>query len=1111
MTYDPDSRDEFDKYDGEDPCVTVKVTLPEGSTWQTGKQYKVLVDISLKNTASYEDVNGQTADLFTKYEDLTVTLTAPEGMVLVAGDTEYTGTFTVPVSELFTVDSDGSIKAPDSGTKEGTYTLYAYLTGNGTLPAGTSYDAITVTASASTHVCQPIKGGSSLSDDELKKDFTPAIINKTEVSSALQDKSDTWAVNKSTDANQVVWNKAGGTVTVTYTIEAGHPGTSAGAVRSERDYYVNFGVLDLTTASITDTIPAVEGRKTDSLYPTGVTVNGEAVTLDENHSFTIPADQLTKLTLTDAEKATYHIDSDTVYGYSKFTVVLTYPEDEFVYPLIETAQAHTFENSAKLSYQPVGAQEKIDTSDTATVSRTLQASGGDVQIAQYIYLSGDTAAATAYDQTYVVWFGNVSYTLYYKDQLDQEALAQGSIQPAEGVTSLWSKTLSLNNGSDHTIRTGRGGEGDAANQIPVGKIIIVPNYPTSDEVTPAAAGNTTDNVPSYYEVTVEEGKLNTATAVYMRYLSGAFVHLTKQFNSVSGTGESIGDKKATFSLTELTGEGGDVKAGGHSYTATTDNSGAFTQPVYAAASGTWYRVTETGTADGYLTSATSYDILVTPGATTNVNANDPVVNYPNKARIVLSGALSDLWEGVTYDTTDGVTAVSGKEYTFTITGSDGSSYTATLENSNTCVVDLPRYDAAGSLITYTITNDGFPADENGVPFGYIDQKGNKDDKLDVDVTFADDTSLVYNLRYYYQRYAHITVTKTVADSTVETPASVEGWEFKLTRSVNGVEDTSFVITATTDANGKISAWLNGENTELLPVSDGTNYYTYTLTEVLTDDQQAEWAVSGAGDVAMSATVHNKAYAVTNTRRRGIITITKVGSDTTTDEDGRVIKPLLKGVGFSFVVVDGQGEDDGYSYDIKHDENGNEMWLNQAGDGFVSSEGAAGIFYTGEDGTVTVTPPSGYYYRAVEEVELDYYKIGDDTGYYNVGFLNDNGSLTHEWVNYPTNKITITKTVVDQYGNAVETSGTATFDIYMAEKYQSLEKVSGDEGVTVGTDGAVTFQSDRWAPYSYFYLRETDADGGYWLRVDQQNEAGGEILNDTITIDGVEYIGPFWPD
>ena len=336
---------------------------------ETGAEFTYEIGYTLSPAPNYKDSTGTPQAAFSQYEDVTINIDVPDGIVLLdKNGNEYDDTYTISLGDK-----------PITGGAAQTVTVNARMVGNGTVANDTTFGKLGVNIAANVTV-----GGQTV-------EFKYALPNDSNASNVTNKATGEWKVEK-TEGDPIV---SGDEVTLTWTIEIGKvAGTD---LTGNTSAYNTTGALNFVSGSfsLTDTLPTITGKDgteykplRSSITATGMTtVNGGA---DE-----------TKLT------TNYHattdlkaggVDSETPY-YTVYTVKATYDKAAFVLPY-GVEEEVTYTNDVEMTYQLVG-EEAETIKDSVDGAEGIPTDGGKITVFEKLQLgtNGEVVKYTPFYQT----------------------------------------------------------------------------------------------------------------------------------------------------------------------------------------------------------------------------------------------------------------------------------------------------------------------------------------------------------------------------------------------------------------------------------------------------------------------------------------------------------------------------------------------------------------------------------------------------------------------------------------------------------------------------------------------------------------------------------------
>lgn len=390
---------------------------------KTGDAFTYGIGYALYPVPRYTDSTGTPQPAFSQYEDVTITIKVPAGIVLLGADgTEYRDTYTISLGDR-----------PITGSEAQTVTVNARMDGNGTVEDGKTFAKLGVNIAANATV-----GGQTV-------EFKYALPNDSNASNVTNKATGEWKVEK-TEGDPIV---SGDEVTLTWTIEIGKvAGTD---LTGNTSAYNTTGALNFVSGSfsLTDTLPTITGKDgteykplRSSITATGMTtVNGGA---DE-----------TKLT------TNYHattdlkaggVDSETPY-YTVYTVKATYDKAAFVLPY-GVEEEVTYTNDVEMTYQLVG-EEAETIEDSVDGAEGIPTDGGTITVFEKLQLGTD-GEVVEYTPFYKALFPNgAEFAVYAAKDWNNDTPAEDA-KPVATLTvtdTTGATTVTLAPGTYYVVQT----------------------------------------------------------------------------------------------------------------------------------------------------------------------------------------------------------------------------------------------------------------------------------------------------------------------------------------------------------------------------------------------------------------------------------------------------------------------------------------------------------------------------------------------------------------------------------------------------------------------------------------------------------------------------------
>lgn len=497
--------------------VELYSAVAESATVSTGAEFTYSVGYVLNAAPTYRNDQGDMVPAYSQYENVTITVTVPDGIVLL----EYTPT---PTSENTYTISLGNRSV--TGGAGQTLSLRARMTGNGTVPNKTPYGKLGVS----------IKAGVAGSQTP----FSYALPDARNNSAVTSEAKGEWKIEKALVGTPAV---NGEEVTLTWQIKIGK--VSGTAISSDNSVYQTEGALNFVDGSfsLTDTLPTIIGKDGVEYKPLRSTLSADGMT-DVNGG------------AGDTELTTQYYDTialsaggvaadfQTPY-YTEYTVTATYDRDAFVLPFGDEENV-SYENEAKLQYQLVG--QDVKTPSVAAESKYgIETEGGTITVFEKLRI-GTNGDVVEYNTFYANLFPNGATFEIYK--ADEDGNATGTAVAKLSVTSEDGATTAELEPGDYVVRQTDAPDGSQtpAEERQDQKVTV-----TSDG---KATATFTNLVPTY-------GRLE----LVKKNASGTMADVTFTLTSTTDSSKTYtlttGDNgygvvvlpKGTYTLTEATLEG----------------------------------------------------------------------------------------------------------------------------------------------------------------------------------------------------------------------------------------------------------------------------------------------------------------------------------------------------------------------------------------------------------------------------------------------------------------------------------------------------------------------------------------------------------------------------
>jgi archaellum component FlaF (FlaF/FlaG flagellin family) len=368
---------------------------------KTGETYTYSIGLNFGPPEKYNDQDVSTP-AYNTYENVRVTVEAPDGVVLLVDGVEKT-------SHTYTI---GNVPASAGGSNQ-TITVSARMTGNGEAADGTVFGKLKITAEADV---TPDGGGDKQTFKYLLDNTSGQEKNKTTAKNAA---STDWQIRKSLSGTPSVTEDE---VTITWKIRIGR--TEDAQLVGLASYYNVPGTLNFSAFSLTDTLPEINGYAPKSAKLVG----GGAEKTTGAGETTIATDAYNTIPLTgDAANA----GGISTPSYTEYTLTAVYDKAAFVLPF--GGENIEYTNSAQLKYTAVGESEDTRT-DSATDDFGIPTAGGQIKVFEMLKI-GDKAPVE-YSAFYQTLFPNgATFEVYGADGWDTTANAPAAgAQPVSTLT-----------------------------------------------------------------------------------------------------------------------------------------------------------------------------------------------------------------------------------------------------------------------------------------------------------------------------------------------------------------------------------------------------------------------------------------------------------------------------------------------------------------------------------------------------------------------------------------------------------------------------------------------------------------------------------------------------
>ena len=846
--------------------VELYSAVAESATVSTGAEFTYSVGYALNAAPTYRNDQGDMVPAYSQYENVTITVTVPDGIVLL----DYT-----PTSENTYEISLGN--QPITGGAGQTLSLRARMTGNGTVPNDTPYSKLGVS----------IKAGVAGS----QYPFTYALPVDRNNSAVTSKAEGEWAIEKALVGTPSV---NGEEVTLTWRIKIGKK--AGEALSSESSVYQTVGALNFVDGSfsLTDTLPTITGKDGMEYKPLRSKLSADGMT-DVNGGAGV-TELTTQYYDTIALSAGgVAADFQTPY-YTEYTVTATYDRDAFVLPFGDEENV-SYENEAKLQYQLVG-QSATAVSDTAESKYGIETEGGAITVFEKLRI-GTNGDVVEYNTFYANLFPNgATFEIYKADEdgnATGDAVATLSVTSEDGATTVelapGDYVVRQTDAPDGSQTPAEEGQAQIVTVTSGGKVTatftnVVPNYGrleldkknasgtamanvtftltnTEDSsktytlttgsnghgvvVLPTGTYTLTETTPAGYvpmkaqKVTINEGQTTSLTGdnAIVNYADTGTLTITKLLAEYAGqTAENgavnvatkVTDARFTFNIYRSTSETFEanketfvqevtIAAGASSTTVSLDVADESGNPYY-------YIVTEVAGEDArftYDSNSVSFDFVDEGAYTTTASATFTNVLKSKlsikKVEEVLGGTRNNM-KDITFEVRSG--SADGKIEDTVTTGTDGIATTA----------PLPIKDSNGNAINYYIVETdvsddytvAYPTDGNA--WGPIN------------LSFAETTDMTSTPVVNRKHETSLTVKKTDAAGN-----AISGAAFAVQN-----EDGQYAVVSNGTVSWQTEKATLSTNESGQIVLSGIPNGTYTVTEdSVPDAYLSTGSVSGADE------------------------------------------------------------------------------------------------------------------------------------------------------------------------------------------------------------------------------------------------------------------------
>ena len=368
--------------------LNIYSAAPPSKAVETGLPFDYTIGMQFGAAPTYTDpVSGAQQAAYTKYENVKITVTAPNHIELIKDD-QRAQSFTYELSD------DG-----EPGSSK-TLSVRARMTNNGVAEAGFDYGALEVKIEAE---ITSVFGG-----DPVKIEYTFETGHEKNTSGDVTNTATAeWRVTKTMPETGAFVENEDDTVTVTWNI----------AVSRTDDKCNTTGTLNFAENgfTLTDTLPQINGHDPISAKLTstdgGITVSQMS---GEPGAKTISTTYYATTDLTDnaSNNSTSITPTATTY-----TVTAVYPRDAFVLPWNVTKEI-SVENTATLNYTLVGETATPPVDSKASGEYGIETPGGSLTIVEKLNIAGtkEVPYSSYYAQLFTQPNGGVQFKVYRQNE-----------------------------------------------------------------------------------------------------------------------------------------------------------------------------------------------------------------------------------------------------------------------------------------------------------------------------------------------------------------------------------------------------------------------------------------------------------------------------------------------------------------------------------------------------------------------------------------------------------------------------------------------------------------------------------------------------------------------
>ena len=782
------------------PTVSTTAQATRRSGIPTGDVFEYRIGYTLNPSPEYKLKSGKLAAAYSKYENVSFTLTPPAGVTLYDGaGNAYArpDTYVITLGEVTRMGYDE-------------FTVTARMNDNGTAPDGKSYGELGVSMTADVTVTDQNLGQSEA------RSFTGHINSDTSETTVSNSADSEWTVEKS---GLTAMPDGNGSVVFTYRVKAGK--AVGGSLTADPNDYNRTGILNFEAFELTDTLPTPVGISGNPVSPTASTLTPVKPGTSEALATSVTGGAgVTEL------KTSYYNTVQTTGNaseagrtpfYTEYLVTAYYPQSEFKLPYEDPAPGTTFtlENNAGLAYTLVGTAPKTGSANASLQYRELT-KPGKIQVREMLKLAAGGKDEVDYDAFYhSVFTGSANFAIYRAADWENGV----PVAQAQPVATL---TVTDTNRLEQTV----------SKALAPGEYVILQTArpdqtDVCDEIRPE--GGTAVTGQSWIAVTVPED--GTAAVTFLNPVPGkGLLRFVKHDEAGKGLGGAVFTATNTADATKV-------------YSVTTQADGS----AYLLLPAGEYKLEETkAPAGGYVRDETPRTVNVEAGKTTDLT-QDAFINHKNVASLTITkyAVMFAKQNRDSYADTEkkliaSVAGITPGAFTFTLERSTDANFPADKTTTTThqvnstssvTVSNLPRTDDNGNYYWYRLsetacTDVNFTKDE----YQYVWQ-------------FTDSANTVENCRFYNVLRGSLKFKKTqqsLGANGSENTAAGNGRKFRLYAMENGVL-TEKISELTAGTDGVVQ-------TSLLPAYDAAGgkiaYYIQ------------EWAESGEGSTVVYPTAYD---------------------------------------------------------------------------------------------------------------------------------------------------------------------------------------------------------------------------------------------------------------